>query len=347
MEIKEIKSIAETNRELETNKRYGELVASEELKRVREQPVKEHAASPPKRPSPKAKRRVSVFAAAALTTIVTVSAVIGLSLSVKLISFIAGYTSLEIVLDIENADNRTLTAQLSRRGDPISEHEITAGKGVRLAFQDLDMGCEYLLQILSGDGETVYSQTFATNSPVTFYEKNEEPDRLYFTIDYSVFAGYSEITATLTSADGLDFMAIDYSENGESYIDKTALFAGTYYFALLGHTSESSDYPVNLFGTEMEFDGIKLPIFTFFETAEGISLHMADGETGPYLLKYAALERDGVYTRFELTIGAETQLIPAALLTEGMYVVYLIGERQTDYGTASVALYKHYLSWSA
>ena len=347
MEIEEFKNITETERQFETDRRYRELTAGEELKKVREHPVKEHVATPPKRQSPKAKRRVSVFAAAALTTIVTVAAVVSLTLSVKLISFDAGYTSFEIVLDIVNADDLTFTAQLSQRGDPIYEQEIAAGKGVSLAYSDLEMGREYLLQIFSGDGEAVFAQTFATRSPVTFFEKPQQSDRLYFTVDNAVFDGYDEITTTLVSAGGLDLMAIDYTEDGESYIDKTALFAGTYYFELQGYSPESSGHPASLFATELEFDGPEPPVFEFSATAEGISFRMTGGDTGVYELKYAALERDGVYEYFELAAGADTQCIPAVQLTDGMYVVSIIGERQTGYGAVSVELYRQYITWNA
>lgn len=350
MDSNEIKKIQELDREIaENNRKYDELTAIDEMKKVREQSIKENSSAKensatPKKSSRKSSRRISAFAATALTGIVTVAVVVGLSLSVKLVSFYADYTSMEIVLDIENADDKSLAARLSIFDDPIYDMEISAGKGVRLTFDELEPGASYLLEIYSadGDGETHYSQTFSTKSPVTFTENAQEPDKLYFEIDREYTAEYAEVGATLASDSGLDFNSIMFTDAGEGYIDLTALFAGTYYFELWGYKDSSAD-PEFIFVTERQFEGAPRPVFELTTSAEGLSFRMTEGETGAYELTYIGLEINGIYEQFELTGNpAETQLIPSERLTEGAYTFSVVGERTSGGGVISIIIYSEY-----
>lgn len=348
MDTNEIKNIDEKKREFETDRRYRELSSADEFKKTREMPVKEHAQTPTKRRPKQVKSRVSLFAAATLTTIVTVATVVSLALNVKLVSFTADYTSIAIVLDIENGQDETLSAQLSVGGDTIDEAEISAGKGVNLLYENLRMGTEYLLQIVSADGKAIYSQTFETKSPVTFYENPQNANRLYFTID-NVFVGYDDVFATLTREDGLDLSAINRTAEGEFYIDKSVLFAGVYRFELAGFLGSSSGDSHYLFGKEMEFDGPASPVFEFETTSEGIRFYLIDGQLGLYEVRSVALSREGSYETSEVFGDIEQgYLIPANKLTDGVYTLDIIGNRQSDGGIVeSVKIFEGWIEYNA
>lgn len=347
MDAKERNDIAEMNREIEIDRKYRELVEAQELKAVREQSIKENpSAAPAKRPPSKLKRKASVFATAAMTTIVTVAAVISLTISVKLISFIADYTSLQFVIDIESPDDSPLTAQLCIGGDTLREMEILPSKGISLSFDDLEMGIEYELKILTDKGKEVFSKTFATRSPLNFFEKEGEPDRLYFEIDTAAFATYQQFHAILESESGLDFMAISQTDKGEQYIDKSVLFAGFYSFKLQGYSDDGSGELFTLFVFDMKFDGRKPPVFEFDFTSEGIRYRMIEGELDLYELSYAAIEGNGMYEQYDLSSGADQfQLIPAQQLVAGSYEFFVVAQREMNGSSVSVIIYRKTIYW--
>lgn len=339
MNTNELHNIAEFNREFETERKYRELTAADELKKIREQPIKERDASPAKKRAPKSKRTFSFIAATALTAIVTVAVAVSLNISVKLVSFFADYTSIEVILDIATPDDAALTATLSVRGDPLYSSEVAAGKDVKLTYSELEMDVGYLLEIFTADGASVYSQTFATKSPVLFDEKPDENGKLYFSLADGVFTEYSEISAKLISAEGLDLGAIVYNETG-AYIDTNALFQGVYYFELIGYSS-SSEYPDILYNKEMTFEGSAAPKFEITDTVEGILIRLVGGDTGVYTIQSALLEKDGVYETYEFSSdAAEGLLIPADRLSYGAYTVSVIGERNLDTESFSVEIFK-------
>lgn len=347
MNTNELHNTAEFNRELETERKYRELTAADELKKIREQPIKERAASPVKRRAPKSKRTFSFIAATAVTAIVTVAVVASLNFSVKLVSFLADYTSMEIVLDIEAPDDAVLTATLSVRNDAIYTSEVASGKGVKLTYSDLETDVEYLLELFTSDGDSVYSQTFATKSPVLFYEKPDENGKLYFSLEDNAFTEYSEISARLVSENGLDFEAIVYHET-DSYIDTNALFAGVYYFELIGFSGSTSDVPVTVFSKEMKFEGAESPKFEITDTAQGILIRLIGGDMGAYTLRNAVLEKDGVFESYDFPNDAsEGLLIPSDRLSYGAYVVSVIGQRTSNTETFTVEIFKQILKRTA
>lgn len=347
MNTNELHNTAEFNREFETERKYRELTAADELKKIREQPIKERAASPVKKRAPKSKRTFSFIAATAVTAIVTVAVVASLNFSVKLVSFLADYNSIEIVLDIEAPEDAVLTATLSVRNDAIYTSEVASGKGVKLTYSDLETDVEYLLELFTSDGDSVYSQTFATKSPVLFYEKPDENGKLYFSLEDNVFTEYSQIYAKLVSENDLDFEAIVYTET-ESYIDTNVLFAGVYYFELTGFLGSTSADSVTLFSKEMAFEGAESPKFEITDTAQGILIRLIGGDTGVYTLQNALLEKDGVFESYDFPNDAsEGLLIPSDRLSYGAYVVSVIGQRTSNTETFTVEIFKQILERTA
>lgn len=340
MNTNEFHNNQEFHREYETERKYRELTAADELKKIREQPVKEREASPVKKRAPKSKRTFSFIAATAVTAIVTVAVVASLNFSVKLVSFLADYHSIEIVLDIEAPEDAVLTATLSVRNDAIYTTEVASGKGVKLTYSELETDVEYLLEIFSSDGDSVYSQTFATKSPVLFYEKPDENGKLYFSLEDDVFTEYSQIYPRLVSDNGLDFAAIVYHET-ESYIDTNALFAGVYYFELTGFFDSMSDDPVTVFSKEMTFEGAEAPKFEITDTAQGILIRLIGGDTGAYTLQNAVLEKDGVFESYDFPNDASVGLlVPSERLSYGTYFVSVVARRMSNSENVTVEIFR-------
>lgn len=187
------------------------------------------------------------------TAIITIAIVASL-LSVSLLNKDIGYDYLSYNLSV-NSNNQPLYAKLLMNNDLIDEIEIADGD-ISVRFDDLVYDTAYTFIIEDATGNIHYQDTASTLSPVNFYTKDNESNKLFFNVDLSVFGSVTSCYPLLIDEFN-NYYELTLSEmwEEETEIDLDTLVAGEYTFALSGFFEDMSENYSEFYYKTVTIDG--------------------------------------------------------------------------------------------
>lgn len=187
------------------------------------------------------------------TAIVTIAIVASL-LSVSLLNKDVGYDYLSYNLSV-TANNQPLYAKLLMDDELIDEIEIADGD-ISVRFDDLVYDTAYTFIVEDATGNVHYQDTASTLSPVNFYTKDNEPNKLFFNVDLSLFDSVTSCYPHLIDEFN-NYYELNLSETWEeeTEIDLDSLVAGEYTFVLSGYFGETSDNYYEFYHKTVNIDG--------------------------------------------------------------------------------------------